>query len=228
MNLAAVLLLVYPMAAVAGPAASGFPFADEALTYNITWPSGLSLGEAKLSAKRNGDNWGFFLAIDASVPGYDVKDFYRAVAGLNLCSAEFDRETLHGAKRTSEKTVIGEGKAVRQTVGGGKSEIALPVCGHDALTYLFFARQQLGQGKVPAAETIVFGGGYRLALQYMGAQSVTVGSAAVQADRVVGSVSLRDNQRYEFEVFFARDAARTPVLIRAPFALGAISMELVR
>jgi hypothetical protein len=117
---------------------------------------------------------------------------------------------------------------VRQTVGGGKSEIPLPLCGHDALTYLFFARQQLGQGKVPAAETIVFGGGYRLALQYMGAQSVTVGSAAVQADRVVGSVSLRDNQRYEFEVFFARDAARTPVLIRAPFALGAISMELVR
>lgn len=228
MNLLAVLILAGPMLATAGPAPSGFPFADEALTYNVLWPSGLSLGEAKLSAKHTGENWAFFLSIDAPIPGYSVKDFYRAVAGANLCSTQFDRETLHGAKRASEKTAIADGKAIRQTVGGGKSEIAVAECAHDALTFLFFARRELGQGKVPASETVILGAGYRLTLHYTGEQKITVNGAPAQADRVLCSVALKENQKYEFEVFFARDAARTPLLIRAPFAMGAFSMELVR
>jgi hypothetical protein len=55
-----------------------------------------------------------------------------------------------------------------------------------------------------------------------------VGDVPVQTDRIFCTVTVRETQKYEFEVFFARDAARTPLLIRAPFALGAISMELVR
>jgi len=31
-----------------------------------------------------------------------------------------------------------------------------------------------------------------------------------------------------FEVFFLKDAARTPALVRVPLALGTFSMELVR
>jgi hypothetical protein len=227
MNPIAVLLLACPLLAAA-PAPSGFPFSDEALTYNIVWPSGLSLGEARLSAKQTDANWAFSLSIDASAPGYEVKDSYRSLSGPGLCSTEFNRETLHGVKRASEKTSIADGKAVRQTVGGGKSEFAVPNCAHDALNYLFFVRRELGQGKVPPSETIIFGAGYRLDLQYTGEQSLTVGNASAKADRVFCSVTVRDNQKYQFEVYFARDAARTPLLIRAPFALGAISMELVR
>ena len=33
---------------------------------------------------------------------------------------------------------------------------------------------------------------------------------------------------YMFDVYFARDAARTPLLITAPFAVGKFSMELIR
>jgi Protein of unknown function (DUF3108) len=226
MNLLCTFLLVCPL--LAAPSTAGFPFSDESLNYSIIWPSGLSLGEAKLSAARSNTSWNFDLTIDASVPGYTVKDSYHSVSGANLCSTGFDRETLHGTKKVSEKTSISDGKATRQTVGGGQSDIAVPACAHDALTYLFFARRELGQGKVPPSETILFGAGYQLQLQYTGPQQITLGNQTAQADRVFCTVTVRQNQKYEFEVFFARDAARTPLLIRAPFALGAISMELVR
>jgi hypothetical protein len=227
MNLVTALLLTCPLLAAAGVPA-GFPFADEALVYSIVWPSGLSLGEGRLSADRSVNGWAFNLSIDAAVPGYSVKDTYHAVSSLNLCSAEFSRDTMHGIKKASEKTTISNGLAVRQTVGGGKSELPVSDCAHDALTYLFFARRELGQGKVPPSETILFGAGYQLQLQYTGAQNITVGSIPTQADRVFCTVTVKQNQHYEFEIFFARDAARTPLLIRAPFALGAITMELVR
>jgi hypothetical protein len=226
MNRVGALLILYPLLASA-QAPSGFPFEDEVLTYSIVWPSGLSLGEAKLASKHNASKWAFDLGIDAAIPGYLVKDTYHSFAGLDLCAAEFYRETLHGTKRISEKTTIADGKAVRQTRGGGKGEISVPKCGHDALTYLFFTRQQLGQGKIPPPETILFGAGYRLELKYTGEQTIPSGNVPTQTDRVTGTVNLRDNETYQFEIFFARDAARTPLLIRAPFALGAISMELV-
>jgi hypothetical protein len=222
-----ILLFACSLLAAATPPA-GFPFADETLTYSIVWPSGLSLGEAKLSATRLGTNWTFDLNIDAAVPGYSVKDSYHSTAGPNLCAMEFERQTLHGAKKVSEKITFSDGTAVRKTVGGGQSEIPVSACAHDALTFLFVARRDFGQGKVPQPEKILFGGAYQLQLQYTGAQNVTIGNVPAQADRVFCTVTVRETQKYEFEVFFARDAARTPLLIRVPFALGAISMELVR
>src|SRR5277367_3719851 len=222
-----ILVLVCPLlAAAASPV--GFPFADESLTYSIVWPSGLSLGEAKLSAARSGVSWQFDLTLDAAVPGYEVKDSYRSIAGADLCATEFDRETMHGVKKAREKTTFSNGMATRKTVGGGQSELPVSACAHDALTFLFFARRELGQGRVPQPEKILFGGAYQLQSQYTGAQVITISGTPAQADRVFCTVTVRENQKYEFEVFFARDAARTPLLIRVPFPLGAISMELVR
>jgi hypothetical protein len=189
----------------------------------------LSLGEAKLTAAHSGFQWQFNLTIDAAIPGFIVKDAYRANAGPDLCSTEFERTTVHGAKKVSEKTEIANGMAVRKTVGGGgQTELAVPACAHDALTALFYARRELGQGRVPQTEKILFGGAYQLQSQYMGAQSISINSTLVQADRVLCTVTVRETQRYDFEIFFARDAARTPLLIRVPFPLGAISMELIR
>ncbi len=222
------VLLISPGLAAATPP-TGFPFTDESLSYSIVWPSGLSLGEAKLSATRSGATWDFDLGIDGAIPGFAVKDSYHSTVGANLCSSSFERHTTHGAKRVSETTTIANGKAVRKTAGGGgETEIAVAACAHDALAALFFARRELGQGRVPQSETILFGGAYQLKMQYTGAQSITLGDVPAQADRVFCTVTVRDTQKYDFEVFFARDAARTPLLIRVPFPLGAFSMELVR
>lgn len=223
----ALLALLLP----AGPAAaqSGFPFTSETLHYSVNWPSGLSLGEGNLRAARNSDRWEFEMTLDASIPGFAVHDRYRSAATANLCSLEFEKDLTHGSRRAREKTVFayGEGIAHRTTLNGGKSEISISDCGRDALDFLFFARRELGQGRVPPAQTVLFGSAYEVRMEYTGLQSVSVNDAKVQADRV--TVAFKGpSSDYSFEIFFARDAARTPVVIRAPFALGSFSMELVR
>ena len=69
---AALLLLI----AAGLPAAelSGFPFQDETLRYRVSWPSGIGLGEARLSARRiDGGRWEFELTLDASAAGVTIR-----------------------------------------------------------------------------------------------------------------------------------------------------------
>ena len=57
--------------------------------------------------------------------------------------------------------------------------------------------------------------------------TITVGDKTTVTDHVVVSVK-GPKADFNFEIFFARDAARTPLLIRLPLSLGTFSMELVR
>ncbi len=52
--------------------------------------------------------------------------------------------------------------------GGGKSEFAIPTCGRDALTFQYFARREMGQGRVPPAGKVFFGSGYEVKTVYTG------------------------------------------------------------
>jgi hypothetical protein len=101
------------------------------------------------------------------------------------------------------------------------------MCVKDALTYLFFARRELGQGRVPGAQKILFGNLYDIRMTYAGAPMIAVGDKQVQSDQVTCTVKTASSE-YTFDVYFARDAARTPLLISAPLAMGKFSMELVR
>jgi len=47
------------------------------------------------------------------------------------------------------------------------------------------------------------------------------------ADRIVVAMKGPASD-LNFEIFFSRDASRTPLLVRVPLALGTFSMELVR
>jgi hypothetical protein len=78
-------LLVSPACFAAAPL-TGFPFTDESLTYNVNWPSGLGLGEVQIKARRDGAGWIFDLAIDASLPGFPIKDAYSSHANGDFCS----------------------------------------------------------------------------------------------------------------------------------------------
>jgi hypothetical protein len=49
----------------------------------------------------------------------------------------------------------------------------------------------------------------------------------VEADRMVANLKGPASE-HTFEMYFARDAARTPVLVKLPLAMGSFSMELVR
>jgi hypothetical protein len=203
--------------------------ADEALNYTIAWPSGMSLGEAKLTASQSMDGWNFDFTINAGVPGYPIADVFHAIASNQLCSTEFTRALSQGSRKSSEKIVVSGGKAIRTTAaGGGKSEISVGACAHDALTLLFSVRHELAQGKVPPAQTVLYGAGYPIHMEYSGVRYIKMNDASVAADRVECTVTLAKGGSYQFEIFFARDAAHTPLVVRAPFALGSFSMELAR
>ena len=214
----------------APPALTGFPFTDEDLNYSLNWPTGINLGEAHLHAKHDGTNWNFALTMDAGIPGFQVRDIYHAGSSADFCSASFDRTTAHGSRKTQEtETIDGSRKiASRATKDGGQSDVPVPDCVKDALTYLFYTREELGQGRVPAAQKILFGGLYQMSVVYAGAPMIPVGAKQVQTDEVLCTVKGPSSPEFKFEVYFARDAARSPLLIKVPLSMGTFSMELMR
>jgi len=62
---------------------------------------------------------------------------------------------------------------------------------------------------------------------YTGAQTITVGDKKEVTDHLVFTVK-GPKSEFSVEACFARDAARTPLLVKIPQAAGALSLELVR
>lgn len=210
-------------------AQTGFPFQNESLHYTVNWPSGQGLGDATLTARQSGPGWNFGITIQAGIPGYAVADEYRSITNASGCSIEFQRTISHGARKSQDQTVFDYqlDVAQRRTLNGGRSEIPLPSCAHDALAFVYYARRELGQGRVPPPEQLFYGPAHSAQIQYTGAQTIDVGEQPVIADRVLVYIQgpASDTQ---LEIFFARDPARTPLLVRVPFSVGTLSLELVR
>ncbi len=229
---------VFPISAVllwqaAALAQTGFPFQDESLRYSVNWPSGLSLGETTFTAHRGAGGWDLEMGIEAGVPGFAVADKFHSSATSELCSTAFERDTSQGSRNAREKTTFDQaaGMAHRATelpAGGGQSDFQIGSCARDALAFLYYSRRELGQGRVPPARQAYFGSAYSVHMEYTGAQSISIGESRPEVtDRLVISVT-GPKSAISFEVFFARDAARTPLLVKVPFSVGILSMELIR
>ncbi|HLK62660.1 MAG TPA: DUF3108 domain-containing protein [Bryobacteraceae bacterium] len=225
--LALFLAVVAPLAAQ-----TGFPFQDESLRYSINWPSGLSLGDASFSARHTATGWNFDSSLTAGVPGFSIADKYQSVVSADLCSVSLDRTISHGNKKTQEKTTFDQqkGSAHRVTVvpkDGGQSDFDIAACAHDALSFFYFTRREMGQGRMPPAQKIYLGSAYSARVEYTGAMTIPVADKPTVTDHVVAYLK-GPKSDFNFEIFFARDAARTPLLIRVPLSMGTFSMELVR
>jgi hypothetical protein len=85
----------------------------------------------------------------------------------------------------------------------------------------------MGQGRVPPAGKVFFGSGYDVKTVYTGAQDIQVAGKPAVTDHVNVSVKGPASD-FTFEIFYARDAARTPLLIKIPVSVGTVSLELVR
>src|SRR5579872_5158375 len=226
------LLTVFCAAAAAQ---NGFPWTGETLHYSINWQSGLSLGEASLSAQKSDKGWQFEASVNAGVPGFAIVDRIHSRTTPQLCSEELERDFSHGSKKTREKTTFDQkaGSAERTTLmpdGGtkpGKSTFDIPSCARDALAYLYYERMELGQGRVTPPQKVWLGGEYSVKTDYTGSQNITVSNKATVADHIVVAVK-GPKSDFSFEVFYARDAARTPLQIRIPLSLGTFTLELVR
>jgi hypothetical protein len=235
MNLSRFFLCVFAVTAPvsAGDQLTGFPFQNETLRYNITFASGANLGEATVSAsKAEAAGWRFDMSFSAGLPGVPFADTYRSQVTAELCSTELERSITHAARKVTEKTTFDQqhNTAERRTLnpaGGGTSQLQLPPCARDALAYQFFARREMGQGRVAQPSKVFFGGAYDVRMDYTGAMDVKVGAKSEVTDHV--NVSIKGPASdVTVEIFYARDAARTPVLIKIPVPIGKITLELVR
>lgn len=220
--------MLWLMALLAALAANAAGPREETFNYEVKWPSGLGLGESQITASRDGGNWILEFQIEASVPGFRVMDRYRSVVDEKFCTQEFSKEFEHGSRKGKEKTTFANGKAKRVTAGGGgTSEFAVPGCARDALAYLFYVRDEVSRGRVPGPQKLYFGAGYDVRMEVGGAESVKVSEAPLETDRLRVTVATV-NGKLELDLFLARDEARTPALVRVPFAMGNFSMEWVR
>jgi hypothetical protein len=214
-----VSLLLFPISAPA-----------ESLRYSINWASGLSLGEATLRADKGKEAWDFEVTMDASIPGFALRDHYESNATLDLCSLQLDKTFTHGNRKADEKETFDQQNHTveRKTKnGGGKSEISVSSCAKDALTFMQFARRELAQGRLAPQQTVIFGAGYNVRVEFTGTQKIKVGDQPADADRILATIK-GPTTDLTVEIFFARDAARTPLLARIPLALGAFTVELIR
>ncbi len=216
----------------AAPALTGFPFTDEVLRYSLNMPGGPKVGEGRIVAKKADGGWNFELGLDAPVPLFEVHDLYSAKANQDFCSAEFTKKFHHGQRKGSEKSELdrSHGTVTRTTTtipGGGKSTFSIPECTKDALTLLMYTRREMGQGRVPKSQRILFGGMYDAQLVYTGAENVQSGGKTEVADKVVCTLK-GPKSNVQIEILFARDAARTPLVMKLPLAVGSFSLELVR
>ena len=212
------------------------PFEDpEVLKYAVSYPSGLSLGEGELSARRetgSGDdagNWAFEFRLKAAVPGFEAEDQYRSVATPELCSLEFHKRSAHGKRVVNEKTTFDQDakRAVRNTLdGGGSSEIPAPACAMDGLTFLYHLRRELSRGRIPPPQTVLFGASYKVRLQHAGSARVVAGSEVYEVDRLTATVTGPASES-TFLVEISQDEARTPVRVTLPLEPGSFTLELV-
>jgi len=203
----------------------------ESLTYSINYTSGLSLGEATLNSTKSGDpaKWSFSLKLDAGIPGFTVRDQYTSRADAGLCSQVLEKDLSHGSKKVKEKITFDQQKheVKRETQGGGSSESSVGMCARDALAFLQFVRQELQQSRLAPQQSIVFGGQYQVRFEYMGVQRIQNGSSATEAERIQTTIK-GPSSNFTVEIFFGRDAARTPILARIPLSLGQVTVELVQ
>jgi hypothetical protein len=201
----------------------------ERLRYEVVWPSGLSLGEADFSANTEQGGWSFRMTLGASLPNFEIKDQYSSTTDFNLCSQEFNKQFKHGSKTTEEAVTFDQDahRAHRETAaGGGESDFDVPPCARDALTFLYFLRQDLARGRISPPDDINFGGQYMITVTYAETREVTVAGESREADRILVDLT-GDKSQHSFEVFFGKDEARTPLIVRVPFELGTFSLRLV-
>ena len=215
--------------------AAWIPVRAENLTYVINWPSGLNLGEATLTASQEkdpagskaGGPWKFSLDLDASVPGFAIRDRYQSSSDASFCSMELAKKVSHGSKKSEEKVVFDQHShtASREASGGGKTEVQIPDCGRDPLTFLAFARRELAQGRMVPQQPVIFGSAYQVRMVYTGTQKVGVGGKNTEADKIQASIKGPASE-FLVDLFFARDPSRTLLLARIPLPLGAFTVEL--
>jgi hypothetical protein len=207
--------------------AAPFP-SGETLRYDIVWPSGLRLGEARFTANSNQAGWTFAADLTANLPVLAIEDKFESKTDFSLCSASFKKIVSHGKRTQNEEVAFNqqENRALRRNLANGTTqELVVPPCARDALTYLYSLRKDLAQNRVPPPDDFNFGTQLQISVSYVETRAIEAGGKTQQADRLLVDVTGGEDP-VNIELFLAQDTARTPLLIRVPFELGTFSLKL--
>ena len=212
------------------------PAAAETLQYRLKWPSGISLGTARIESNgqpsdkqtaASAPTLNAAMILDASFPGVPVVGEFRSLMNGIGCTQEFEKKLTLALRKAHEKTTVRAGKATRKTAeGGGESVLNVGPCALDALAYLQMFRRELKAGRAVKDQNMLFGAQYSVKAVSAGAEQLTVGGKPQQADRYTFHIKGPASDS-EFEILFARDDARTPLEVRVTMALGKFRLELV-
>jgi hypothetical protein len=220
-----------PAKATPAPPAPAAPksIKSESLKYELNWPSGLSLGQAILSAAPSDSLLSFGFQMDASVPGFSLSESVDSRATPEYCSSLLYKRGTRGSRKVDERTEFDRAKmtATRATEGGGKTELSTSPCAKDALTFVYFLRRELAAGRLPQQQKVYYGGAYAVSVKFVGTERVVIGNEASEAERITATIKGPAAQMTA-DMFFAKDATRTPLLVRVPLKVGQFSLELIR
>ena len=173
--------------------------------------------------------WVSKLTLDAAVPGFVIRDEYKAKADPEFCSQELMRTVKRGVAESAETSTFDQKnkKITRETKNGGRSVMDTTECAHDALTFLQFMRDELAQGRLVPHQSVYLGSKYDLQITYVGNDVVKLGDRRIDADQIRVNCH---GPKSDFDVFiyFAKDDNRTPLMARLPLTLGTFTVELTR
>jgi hypothetical protein len=215
------LVVLFSCAAFVSAQAAAIPD-TELLRYRISYAGAINVGEAQLAINRAPGGAELTFQATVPIPGFPVAEYGRSLVTTDLCTLELEKKAVRGRRQTDEKTTFDAAKrtATRQTTGpipgGGTSTFNIPACPRDALAFLLQFRKTLAEGE----STVYYGSAYKVSVRRIQQQGG-------DADRF--SVRIRGPKSdITAELHLARDAARTPTLIRIPLAAGSLVVELTR
>ncbi|MBI4460204.1 MAG: DUF3108 domain-containing protein [Acidobacteria bacterium] len=200
----------------------------EKLTYRLLWPSGLNLGEAVLEATPSGQETHFRMTVEISLPQFAIRNSTASVAaGEGLCSVRFREETGDGTKQWWEESVEFDQAAheARRTRNGETNTASIAECAQDPVTFLYYFRSRLAEGKPLETGTLFRGGSFEVRVRAAGTETVEFRGQSRPAEKFVVSYPSQ-GQEMSFELWVSTDAERVPVRMRVPSPLAVFTAEL--
>jgi len=199
----------------------------ETLKFKLSWPSGVSLGEAAMTVTAGQKDLHFAMTIDAELPVYNLSGSVSSVATRQgLCSIEYRRKIKEGAK-TSEESIDFDQQThqARRTLNGITASFPTPECARDPMTYLYYFRNQLAAGGQADPSTFFLGPERSIEVKPGGTESVPIQGTKRMAGRFSVTYQGTSSAR-TFEMWISADARREPVMVKLPSPLAIFTAEL--
>lgn len=199
----------------------------ETLRFKLSWPSGVSLGEAVLTASVVQGQLHLEMTVEADLPIQNISGKFSSVATADgLCSIQYHRKMTEGSK-TSEESIEFDQKAhqAKRTVNGQTATLPVSECAKDPLAFLYYFRSEISQHRTAQASSIVLAPEKHLDISGGVTETITAGGRQRKAQKFSAAIRYPYTSK-SFEVWFSTDGHWEPLLVRLPSPLAVFSAEI--